>query len=57
MAKQNRNNVTESIRVPIHVIDMVKAIGEVKGLSFQDTLNQIMSEWIEMKKKKLNKGY
>ena len=51
--KSNRNNRTESIRVPIHCIDLIKDLSTIKDQSVQDTFIEVLSEWIMYKQKDL----
>lgn len=52
--KSNRNNRTESIRVPIHCIDLIKDLSTIKDQSVQDTFIEVLSEWIMYKQRDLN---
>ena len=50
----NRNAKTESIRIPILVVDLLKDLSSVTGKSVQDQILEITREWIEIKKSKLH---
>jgi hypothetical protein len=45
VVKPNRNNKTESVRVPVRVLDMIKDLSVAQNISVQDTFLIVASEW------------
>lgn len=52
MVNKNRNNKTESIRLPVSVVDFIRAMSAARGIDVV-TMTEIMAgEWIEQEKKR-----
>lgn len=45
--KPNRNNTSESIRLPNEVVDFIKAMSEAKGISKNDLVSEICMVYIK----------
>lgn len=52
MNRPNRNGTSEAIRLPLHVVDFLKALSNARGISHQDLALEIVSGYIEVEKKK-----
>ena len=53
--RENRNGKTESIRVPIHIVDMIKDLASHRGITFQQMTTEMVIEWIKYKNVELDK--
>jgi len=48
--KPNRNNTSESIRLPNVVVDFLKSFASAKGIDKNDLAVEIIAEYIAMQK-------
>ncbi len=47
--KPNRNKRTESVRLSIPVVDLVRLMAKRNGISFRQQMSDIVAEWGLMK--------
>lgn len=54
--KTNRNNSSEAIRLPNHVVDFLKALSSARGISHQDLALEVFETYIKVEKSKYGVG-